>query len=148
MSLYNLINGVNQCTFWILPMLGKHPDQYPRFRDCFIYDPDREEFKGKIHVYTRTGGGNREEYQEAIDEMRSMPTYVTDYDDAFDPTYATWVFDVPDRWKADFEAVTTGNAKSLSDDYKEEMKRVYPKLTITFDELFAALQMEKAKEVV
>lgn len=30
-----MINGVNQATFYILPMLGKHPDEYPRFRDCF-----------------------------------------------------------------------------------------------------------------
>lgn len=36
MSLYNMLNGVNPCTFLILPMLGKHPDEYPRFRDCFI----------------------------------------------------------------------------------------------------------------
>ena len=35
-GLYNLINGVNLATFIILPMLGKHPDEYPRFRDCFI----------------------------------------------------------------------------------------------------------------
>ncbi len=34
MSLYNMINGVNPATFFILPMLGKHPDEYPRFRDC------------------------------------------------------------------------------------------------------------------
>lgn len=36
MSLYNMINGVNPATFIILPMLGKHPNEYPRFRDCFI----------------------------------------------------------------------------------------------------------------
>lgn len=53
MSLYNMINGVNPATFIILPMLGKHPDEYPRFRDCFIKD-------GMIEVYTRVGGNNRD----------------------------------------------------------------------------------------
>ena len=39
MSLYNMLHGVNPSTFFILPMLGeKHPDEYPRFRDCFIGD--------------------------------------------------------------------------------------------------------------
>jgi hypothetical protein len=37
MSLYNMMNGANPATFFILPMLGeKHPEQYPRFRDCFV----------------------------------------------------------------------------------------------------------------
>ena len=32
-----MINGVNPATFFILPMVAeKHPDSYPRFRDCFI----------------------------------------------------------------------------------------------------------------
>jgi len=28
-----IINGANPSTFFILPMLDKHPDEYPRFRD-------------------------------------------------------------------------------------------------------------------
>ena len=40
MSMYNMMHGCNQSTFSILPMLGKHPDKYPRFRDCFCSDED------------------------------------------------------------------------------------------------------------
>ncbi len=54
MSLYNMINGVNPATFFILPMLGKHPDEYPRFRDCFVGEDQKS-----IEILTRVGGGNR-----------------------------------------------------------------------------------------
>jgi hypothetical protein len=30
MSLYNMVHGTTQATFFVLPMLGKHPDEYPR----------------------------------------------------------------------------------------------------------------------
>lgn len=41
MSLYNMVNGMNQATFFVLPMLGRHPDEYPRFRDCFAGKTER-----------------------------------------------------------------------------------------------------------
>lgn len=54
MSLYNMINGVNLSAFIFLPMLGKHPNEYPRFRDCFLGEDENS-----IVVFTRVGGGNR-----------------------------------------------------------------------------------------
>lgn len=151
MSLYNAINGVNQATFFILPMLGKHTDEYPRFRDCFIGElgnaDENDQFgipKKKtsdeevISVYTRVGGGNREDYQEQIDEMRKMPTYIKDYDDDFDCTFATFVFGIPEKWKADFEKMTGGKVSEISDDYKQELKRVFPKLAEKFDAIFTS----------
>ncbi len=118
-------------------MLGKHPDEYPRFRDCFLRDEDRPEYNDHIHVYTRTGGGNRESYETAIDEMRSMETFVTDYDDGFDCTYASWVFRVPAKWQADFEKIKENRISEISPEYQAELRRVYPKLNKKFDELFA-----------
>ena len=59
MSLYNLVQGVTSAVFFVLPMLGKHPDEYPRFRDCFLKDAEHPEYDNHIHVYTRVGGGNR-----------------------------------------------------------------------------------------
>lgn len=132
MSLYNLINGVNQATFFILPMLGKHPDEYPRFRDCFV-DLDEK----TINIYTRVGGGNREDYEDEIEAVTKMPNYLRDYDDDFDNTFATFDFSVPEKWKADFEKITTGKATEISDEYKQELKRVYPKLTEKFDSIFS-----------
>lgn len=151
MSLYNAINGVNQATFFILPMLGKHPDEYPRFRDCFIGGlenadendqfgiPQKKTSEEKvISVYTRVGGGNRDDYESQIEELQKMPNYLRDYDDDFDSTFATFVFSIPEKWKADFDKITEGKANEISDDYKQELKRVFPKLAEKFDTMFVS----------
>jgi hypothetical protein len=142
MSLYNLLNGVNQSAFFFLPMLGKHPDEYPRFRDCFLRDPDHPKYDNHIHVYTRTGGGNRDEYKDQNEAMRQMDGFVTDHDDSFDSTFATWVFVVPDRWRADFDNMLSGNLKLISAEYRAEMARVYPKLADKFREIFEAIEAQ------
>ena len=135
MSMYNMINGATPAVFFILPMLGKHPDEYPRFRDCFLNDGEHPEYNDHIHVYTRTGGGNRADYVEENDAMRAMPGFVVDFDDSYDRTYASWVFEVPEHWKADYEAIKRGAWSEVSDEYLAEMKRVFPKLADKFDEL-------------
>ena len=136
MSLYNIMNGVNPATFFVLPMLGKHPDEYPRFRDCFLSDDERPELADHIHIYTRTGGENRDDYESENQAMREMPGFVTDYDDSFDCTFASWVFRVPERWKSDYDKIRSGNIKDVSAEYQTELRRVYPKLGSKFDELF------------
>ena len=128
MSLYNMLHGVNPCCFWILPMLGRHPDQYPRFRDCFLEDEERPQHNGRIQVYTRAGGGNRDDYELEIIGLRSMETYVTDHDDSFDSTYATFVFEVPGRWQDDYEKIRAGEVGEISEEYTQQMFTVYPKL--------------------
>lgn len=136
MSLYNLVNGVSAAALLYLPMLGKHPDEYPRFRDCFLFDEEHPEYKGHIHIYTRTGGGNRDAYEEQNQMMVDMEGYVDDYDDDFDCTYATWVFRVPEKWKADYDALTIGNIGGVSDEYKEHLKGIFPNLADKIDEMF------------
>lgn len=133
MSFYNMINGVNPATFFILPMLGeKHPDAYPRFRDCFI-NTDNE--KPEIHVYTRVGGGNRGDgYGE--EELYKHPNFLTTFDDDFDRTFATYTFSVPDEWRADFDLIRDGKLTEISTEYKNRLYAVYPKLKETFDKLF------------
>lgn len=136
MSLYNMLNGVKPSTFFVLPMLGKHPDEYPRFRDCFIGDINRPDLLDHIHVYTRTGGPNRNSYEAENQEMRDMDGYVTDYDDSRDPTFASWVFRIPERWKSDYKKIMLGKIKDVSGEYQAELRRVYPKLAETWDQLF------------
>ena len=136
MSLYNLVSGVNPCTFFVLPMLGKHPDLYPRFRDCFVKDDERPKYDKHIFVYTRVGGGNRDSYEDEITELRHMPGYVTDYDDLFDSTYATFIFEVPEELKADYELILAGKIKEISDSYKQKLYDVFPKLKEQFDHIF------------
>ena len=124
-----MMNGVNPATFFILPMLGeKHPDNYPRFRDCFV---DNNE----INIYTRVGGGNRNcEFGE--EELQEHPNFLRDFDDDYDCTYATYVFSIPDEFKNDFDLITSGKIKEISEMYKERLYKVYPKLKDTFDKIF------------
>lgn len=128
MSLYNMINGVNPATFIFLPMLGKHPDDYPRFRDCFLTDDAQH-----ILVYTRVGGNNRNGgYGE--EELYSHPNFIQTYDDDFDNTYGYYEFSIPDEWKEDFETLKNGGKPSQK--YIDQMCKVYPKLEEKFKELF------------
>lgn len=126
MSLYNMLNGVNPCTFLILPMLGKHPDEYPRFRDCFIEE-------GQIVVLTRVGGNNRNSGFDE-DQLYSHPNFVRTYDDDFDNTYGYYVFSVPDEWKDDFNKLMNG--EKPSERYIEQMCKVFPKLEDKFKKLW------------
>lgn len=127
MNIYQMVNGVNPATFFILPMLGKHPDEYPRFRDAFMDE-------GDILVLTRTGGGNREEYAEANAELETVETYVSNHDWEQDSTYAVWRFKVPVKWQEDFDKIINNKFKEISDEYLAELKRVYPKLAHKFQE--------------
>ena len=96
--------------------------------DCFV---DNNE----IHVYTRVGGGNRNcEFGE--EELQQHPNYLRDFDDEYDSTYATYVFSIPDEFKNDFDLITSGKIKEISEAYKKRLYKVYPKLKDTFDKIF------------
>lgn len=135
MSMYNMMNGATSATFLILPMLGKHPDEYPRFRDCFIAD-EEQGIEQAIIVYTRTGGGNREAYEKENAVLQAMKGYQQDYDDTVDSTYACFVFDIPEEFKADFDLVMVGKFDETSEAYQKKLYEVYPKLSEKWDEAF------------
>ena len=119
-GLYNIINGYNIACVLILPMLGRKQEEYPRFRDCFVED-------GMIAIYTRVGGGNRG-CGFGEEELYKDPNFIETYDDDFDNTYATYLFNVPEKWKQDFNKIMDGNAKEVSDDYYNYVKEFYPVL--------------------
>jgi hypothetical protein len=54
-----------------------------------------------IVVYTRNGGGNRDDYAETTDRLQAHPFYIEDYDDDFDRTYASYVFQFPPEFLTD-----------------------------------------------
>jgi len=126
-GLYNALFGWNPACVLLAPMLtDENPQQFfPRFRDCYLSDD-----KDHIEIFTRVGGGNREYYADEIEDLRSMPTYVSDEDDDFDCTYATFTFGVPEEWRADFEHVKARDFEKLSDAYVERMQKCYQKLDI------------------
>lgn len=91
MSLYNLLFGVNPTAPLLLAILGTDEVQVPRFRDCFL--------KGdRIVIHTRTGGGNRAEYVEQNARLRELSGFMEDHDDAYDSTYAHFVYAIPEKF--------------------------------------------------
>ena len=92
-GLYNMVYGVNKLAGPLLTALGINHHDVPRFRDCFLHKD------GTIVIYTRTGGGNCEEYQSQNDAMKFQAHYLRDEDDSFDSTYALFHFAVPESVK-------------------------------------------------
>ncbi len=97
--MYNMIFGVNPLANILLSVLGLSQSDFGRFRDAYIYD-------GKIAVYTRCGGGNRDDYSEVFESMKKHQNFLYDEDDDFDSTYATFYFSFPDECKSDLEKIS------------------------------------------
>ena len=131
MSLYNMVHGFNPACVFIMPMLGRKQDEWPRFRDCFVTHD------GKIEIYTRVGGNNRN-CGFGEEELYNDPNFVTTYDDEFDSTYGTYVFTVPEKWKADFDKLMGDNWEDVSEEYVVYLKEFYPTLAENgFFEIFS-----------
>jgi len=95
-GLYNMIHGYNPACVWIMPMLGRKENEWPRFRDCYVEEKD--DGSHLIVIYTRVGGNNRGcGYGE--EELYKDPLFVETVDDDFDNTYAEYKFNVPANGK-------------------------------------------------
>ena len=140
MSLYNMVNGFNPACLFLMPMLGRKQDEYPRFRDCFLSD-DGE----RIAIYTRVGGGNRN-CGFGEEELYKDPNFVKTYDDDFDSTYGTYEFNVPEKWKADFEKIKNCDFNQVSDEYVACIKEMFPKLSELVDKIFRGTAEDKEQE--
>ena len=95
MSLYNAMCGSNPAAGRLLAAINLDPNTIPRFRDVWVNDDMTE-----VTVHTRTGGGNREDYQEQNDALAAHPLYLRDADDDFDCTFADFTFRLPAEEKA------------------------------------------------
>lgn len=116
-----MVNGFNPACLYIMPMLDRKQEEYPRFRDCYVTE-DRN-----IAIYTRVGGGNRNcgFGEESLYEDKN---FIKTYDDDYDSTYGTYEFSVPDEWKEDFEKIMAGKTNEVSDKYVEQVKKIFPLL--------------------
>lgn len=121
MSLYNMLNGYNPACFFILPMLGRKREDYPRFRNCYVTD------ENNIAIFTRVGGNNRNcGFGEEI--LYNDENFIKTYDDDFDSTFGIYEFKVPDKWKNDFDKILNNEIADVSKEYIEYLKIFYPKL--------------------
>ena len=120
MSMYNLINGFNLATVFFLPMLGKRPEEYPRFRDCYLSEDNQ-----RIVIFTRVGGNNRNSgFNE--EKLYEDPNFVETYDDEFDNTYGYYEFNPPEKWKTDFQHIINDELEQVSNEYIEFLKKFFP----------------------
>ena len=82
----------------LLPLVALRPayGHLYRVRDAWL----EKDGTGRlfVHVYTRIGGNNREEYAAVIEKLRANPFYERDADDTVDNTYAGFWFRVPDQF--------------------------------------------------
>lgn len=159
MSLYNMIHGTNPLAPVLLKMLDTHPNSIPRFRDCY--------FDGEhIVIYTRTGGGNRDFYDEPNDDnkegpwnsdLRAMAGFVRDEDDDFDCTYASFYFTVPEQFNYLLEKLKSmAQKETQSERWEASLERIKTaspddalivRMTEAFAPVFAAIEKQLGEQV-
>jgi hypothetical protein len=95
-GLYNMVFKTNLLASRLFAVLSIKPSDVIdcRLRDCFLNEEGTE-----IIIYTRTGGGNREEYKEANDRLRKINGFIGDSDDSFDCTYALFRYAIPEEFQ-------------------------------------------------
>jgi len=137
-GLYNMINGYNPACFWIMPMLGRKENEWPRFRDCYIEKKEDDSYL--IVIYTRVGGGNRN-CGFGEEKLYEDPLFVETVDDDFDNTYAEYKFNVPERWKEDFNKIIDGKFTEISLEYEQYLREFWPLLNEQglFDKIFGGV---------
>lgn len=113
MSLYNMLFEENENADELLKMLKLSRPDFGRYRDVFLNKDGSE-----IIVYTRCGGGNREEYYYMFDKISKHPCYVRDEDDDYDSTYCYLYFDVPkEHLKRARELATGKEPETISEKF-------------------------------
>lgn len=105
MSLYNILFGQNINTDIILAIIGFKTSDVERFRDCGFCEEG-------IFIYTRTGGGNREDYPNQ--KLIESPYYLSDVNDESDSTYAMFYFRIPEEIRSDVEDFKDIRNKGIS----------------------------------
>lgn len=98
MSLYNMLHGFEPTAPVVLGIFQMPSEDFPRFRDAyFTYRDDSNE--PVMVILTRTGGGNRQEYETENATLRTLPGFIDDIDDDFDQTFALFRYSIPDKYR-------------------------------------------------
>lgn len=155
---YNRANKVNQLgVFFIFPFLESAATDFPRFRDCYLYAEDfatssrkagkmkdftveenKPEYDGKIRVLCESGESTPLTTEErALEEkIIKLPGFVEKYDLKVNPRFRTYVFDVPEKWKSDFDKIKNKQILKVSANYKKLLYKTYPTLKELYTEAF------------
>lgn len=104
-------------TLLILPMLGRKIPDYPGFRDCFVKDD-------KILIYVRDNPNNQN-YTPCREKLMKDTNFIETWCDEQDSTHIYYSFKVPKKWKSDFQKITNGNTKEVSNKYVDYLRKFY-----------------------
>lgn len=135
MSLYNMMCGSNPAAGRLLAAINLDPNTIPRFRDVWINDEMTE-----VTVHTRTGGGNREDYEEQNDAMVAHPLYLRDCDDDYDCTFADFTFRLPEEERAKLLAEIEEVVKDSPEKKEQILSAITEEPREKFDKVMNALK--------
>ena len=121
------LNGFSEECVIFLPMTGRPPLYYPRFRGCWL-----SEDKKRIVVYTRCGGNNRNQGMGDEDLLKD-PNFVKTYDDSYDSTYGCYEFTPRTQFAQEFERIIKDGPSAASDDYVKYVKWFFKALPPEID---------------
>jgi hypothetical protein len=110
MSLYNRLFGENPNADLLLRFLKLSRADFGRFRDIYA-TPDGH----NIIVLTRIGGKNRPYFVETFRRLGAHPWILTASDEAYDNTYHTINFAVPEEHWGAVKALSTGPVLNASE---------------------------------
>lgn len=99
MSLYNMLHGHEPTARFVLSVLKVNPEKMARFRDAYLTYGDDKQTPVMV-ILTRTGGGNRPDYEDANAYLRTLDGFLDDTDDTFDSTFALFRYAVPEDLRA------------------------------------------------
>lgn len=119
MSLYNALFGKNEDKDVLLGMIGLTESFFERFRDIHLIKQGTV-----IRVFTRLGGGNREDYEDTWEDITDHELYITDYDDDFDCTYAYIEFNIPEKFKETAKKMFKGEPMSFEEKFNESLEDI------------------------
>lgn len=100
-GLYNAIFDRNEMGPVILATLDLSEQSFGRYRDLWFKE-------GRIAVYTRCGGGNREAYAHVFKAMSQHELFDRAEDDKMDSTYCTFYFHFPEDYEELFSRMPDG----------------------------------------
>lgn len=137
MSFYNMLFGMNHQTDFLLAVLGLRKNDVERLRNVFSSEDGKT-----IEIYTRTGGGNRDDYPNLL--MRKLPTWTGSVDDDYDSTYCTDTFEVPAEWVDDVKALSDVLANGIRKEFGQHLLATLRREPTEDDKATAAYEKESA----
>lgn len=127
-SLYGIVHGVHPLAGILLALLdlSTAANSTGRFRDCYLQRNEHGALE--IYLLTRNGGGNRPGYAAITNALRAHSSYIRDFDESCDSTYATYVFRVPSHAIQGFEFGIAADPDLIPKSFAERSKTMANRL--------------------